>query len=85
MSFNTRFRSHLVSFHKVYNFTCDLLFSFWISELKNADRHVEKYHKKLPNEWLLERKHFCFLITPSCFNKQKCRYEKTFKERNHLA
>ena len=27
-----------------------------------------------------------FLITPSCFNKQKkCRYERTFKERNHLA
>ena len=46
--FNTRFQSHLISFHfsffknKVKNFTCDLLFSFWISELKNADRHAEK-------------------------------------------
>ena len=27
-----------------------------------------------------------FLIAPSCFNKQKkCRYKRTFKERNHLA
>ena len=27
-----------------------------------------------------------FLIAPSCFNKQKkCRYERTFKERNSLA
>ena len=29
---------------------------------------------------------FIFWITPSCFNKQKkCRYERTFKERNCLA
>ena len=26
-----------------------------------------------------------FLIAPSCYNKQKCRYERTFKERNRLA
>ena len=27
-----------------------------------------------------------FLIVPSSFNKQKkCRYKRTFKERNHLA
>ena len=49
--FNTRFCSHLFSFYffffknKLYIFTCDPLFSFWISEL-NVDRNVEKYHKK---------------------------------------
>ena len=26
-----------------------------------------------------------FLIRPSCYNKQKCRYERIFKERNSLA
>ena len=42
--FNTRFHSHLVSFHfcffknKVNNFTCDLLFSF-------LDIRIKKYHK----------------------------------------
>ena len=48
------FCSYLISFHfsffknKVNNFTCDLLFSFWISELKNADRHAEKISQKTP-------------------------------------
>ena len=43
--FNTRFRSHLVSFHFFFfkkkkkkkilcNFTCDLLLCLWISDLK---------------------------------------------------
>ena len=85
----------LISFHFifsflknkiVYNFTCDLLFSFRISELKMQTGMWKKYHKKLPSKWLLERKCFRFFITPSCFNKQKkCRYERTFKERNHIA
>ena len=30
----------------LYNFTCDLLFSFQISELKTADRHPEKISQK---------------------------------------
>ena len=59
----------LISFHFifsflknkiVYNFTCDLLFSFRISELKNVDRHTKNISQKLPNEWLLERKCFHF-------------------------
>ena len=45
----------------LYNFTCDLLFSFWISELQNVDRHAEKKSQNLPSEWFLERKHFPFL------------------------
>ena len=61
--FNTRFHSHLVPFHffsskiNLYIITCDLLFSFWISEL-NVDR----------KQMFLERKHFRFLITPPCRN-----------------
>ena len=81
----------LISFHFIfsflknkilYNFTCDLLLSLQLSDLKC--RYVEKIWQK--TEWIIERKHFHSLITPSCFNKQKkCRYERTLKERNHLT
>ena len=44
------FSSHFIfSFLKnkiLYNFTCDLLFSFQILELKNADWHVKKISQK---------------------------------------
>ena len=86
----------LISFHFIFsflknkilcNFTC-----MWPSvvftdiRIKMWTGMREKYDKKLPSKWILERKCFCFLITPSCFNKQKkCRYDRTFKERSHLA
>ena len=54
--------------------------------LKMQTGMQKKYDKKPLSEWVLERKHFHFLIAPSCFNKQKkCRYKRTFKERNPLA
>ena len=46
------FSSHFIfSFLKnkiLYNFTCDLRFSFQILELKNGDRHVKKISQKTP-------------------------------------
>ena len=64
VSFSPCFISFFFFKNKVNNFTCDLLFSFWISELKNVDSMPKKFHKKLPSEWLLERKHPAFFITP---------------------
>ena len=61
----------LISFHFIfsflknkilYNFTCDLLFSFQISELKMQTGMQKKYHKRLPSKWLLERKCFRFFL-----------------------
>ena len=86
----------LISFHFIfsflknkilYNFTCDLLFSFQISELKNVNRHVEKISQKNSQvNGSLRENVSVFFIAPPCFNKQKkCRYERTFKERNCLA
>ena len=73
----------LISFHFIFsflknknnkilcNFTCDLLLSLWISDLKCGQV------KKLPSERVFERKHFHFWIAPFCFNKQKkCRYKR---------
>ena len=78
--FNTRFRSHLISFHffffknKVNNFTCDLLFSFGISELKNADRYAKKNHKNSQaNGSLRENISGFFHCTSS--KQKKCRYD----------
>ena len=62
------------------NFTCDLLLCLWISGLKCGQA------KNSQVNWSLRENVSVFLIAPSCFNKQKkCRYERTFKERNHLA
>ena len=88
--FNTRFRSHRVSFHFFFfkkinkilsSFTCDLLLSLWISDLKCGQAKNSRV-----NDGSLRENISVFLIAPSYFNKQKkCRYERTFKERNRLA
>ena len=85
----------LISFHFTFsflknkilcNFTCDLLLCLRISDL-NADRHAGKIWPKnsQANRWSLRENVSVFLIAPSCFNKQKYRYERTFKERHRLA
>ena len=86
----------LISFHFIfsflknkilYNFTCDLLFSFWISELKKCRQACRKnITKNSQANGSLRENVSIFFITPPCFNKQKkCRYKRTFKERNRLA
>ena len=88
----------LISFHFIFsflknkrnkilcNFTCDLLLCLRISDLKCRQACRKNMTKKLPSEWVLERKHFHFLDCTFLLNKQKkCRYERTFKERNRLA
>ena len=87
--FDTRFRSHLVSFHffffknfkkKRSNFTNDLVLSLRISDLKCGQAKNSQANGSLRENVSV------FLIAPSFFNKQKkCRYERTFKERNRLA
>ena len=84
--FNTRFHSHLIfSFLKnkknkiLCNFTCDLLFCLRISDLKCGQA------KNSQGNGSLRENVSVFLMVPSCYNKQKCRYERTFKERNCLA
>ena len=61
------------------NFMCDLLFCLWISDLKCGQAKNSQANGSLRENVSV------FLITPSCYNKQKCRYERTFKERNRLA
>ena len=62
------------------NFTCDLLLCLWISGLKCGQAKNSQVNGSLRENVSI------FLIAPSCFNKQKrCRYERTFKERNRLA
>ena len=66
--FNTRFHSHLVSFHffffKKYNI---IQFYMWPSvvftdiRIKMWKGMWKKYDKKLPSKWVLERKCFHFL------------------------
>ena len=85
--FNARFHSHLVSFHffffnkkKIYilsSFTCDLLLSLRISDLKCGQAKNSKANGSLRENVSV------FLIAPS--SQQKCWYERTFKERNRLA
>ena len=84
--FNTRFRSHLISFHffffskkkkKLSSFTCDLLLSLRISDLKCGQAKNSQVNGSLRENVSI------FLIAPS--SQQKCRYERTFKERNRLA
>ena len=59
----------LISFHFIFsflknkilcNFTCDLLLSLRISDLKCRTGMRKKYDKKLPSKWVLERKCFFF-------------------------
>ena len=84
--FNTRFHSHLVSFHFSFfnkkkkilsSFTCDLLLSLQISDLKFRQAKNSQANGSLRENVSV------FLIAPS--SQQKCRYERTFKERNCLA
>ena len=81
----------LISFHFTFsflknkknkilcNFTCDLLFCLQISDLKCGQAKNSQANGSLRDNVSI------FLIAPSCYNKQKCRYERTFKERNRLA
>ena len=85
----------LISFHFIFsflknkilcNFTCDLLLSLRISDLKCRQACRKNMTKNSQVDRSLRENVSVFLIAPSCFNKQKkCRYERTFKERNHLA
>ena len=85
----------LISFHFNFsflknkilcNFTWDLLLSLWISDLKCGQACRKNMTKNSQANGSLRENVSVFLIAPSCFNKQKkCRYKRTFKERNHLA
>ena len=85
----------LISFHFILsflknkilcNFTCDLLLSLQISDLKCGQVCGKNMAKNSQVNGSLRENVSVVLIAPSCFNKQKkCRYERTFKERNHLA
>ena len=82
----------LISFHFIFSFlknkknkilcdfTYDLLLCLRISDLECGQAKNSQANGSLRENVSI------FFITPSCFNKQKkCRYERTFKERNHLA
>ena len=82
------FSSHFISFFSflknkinkiLCNFTCDLLLCLRISDLKCGQAKNSQANGSLTENISV------FLIAPSCYNKQKCRYGRTFKERNHLA
>ena len=76
----------LISFHFIFsflknkilcNFRCDLLFCLQISDLKCRQAKNSQVNGSLRENVSV------FLITPS--SQKKCRYERTFKERNRLA
>ena len=80
----------LISFHFIFSFfffnkkkkilssfTCDLLLSLRISDLKCGQAKNSQANGSLRENVSV------FLIAPS--SQQKCRYERTFKERNRLA
>ena len=86
------FSSHFISFFfflkkkKLCNFTCDLLLCLRISDLKCGQACGKNKTKNSQANGSLRENVSVFFIAPSCFKKQKkCRYEITFKERNHLA
>ena len=54
---------------KLCNFTCDLLFCLRISDLKCRQAKNSQANGSLRENVSV------FLIAPSCYNKQKCRYE----------
>ena len=81
----------LISFHFIFsfsiknkknkilcNFTSDLLLCLRISDLKCGQKNSQ-------GNGSLRENVSVFWIAPSCYNKQKCRYVRTFKERNCLA
>ena len=80
----------LISFHFIFsflknkilcNFTCDLLLSLPISDLKCRQACRKNMTKNSQANGSLRENISIFLIAPSCFNKQKkCRYKRTFKE-----
>ena len=79
---NSRLHFHVILPHLIIqilcNFTSDLLLCLRISDLKcrqKTPKQMGPWEKMFP----------IFLIAPSCYNKQKCEYERTFKERNCLA
>ena len=80
-----QFHSHVISFNffffKNKFIHCYMWSSVFFLKIRlKCRQECRKVAQKLPSEW------FHFLIAPSCFNKQqKCRYERTFKERNSLA
>ena len=87
--FNTRFHSHLVSFHffffnKKFKKINIMQFHIWPSVVFTDIRLKMRTKNSQANRSLRENVSV-FLIAPSCYNKQKCRYERTFKERNRLA
>ena len=76
----------LISFHLIFsflknnilcNFTCDLLFCLRISDLKCRQAKNSQANGSLRENVSV------FLIAPS--SQKKCRYKRTFKERNCLA
>ena len=76
----------LILFHFIFsflknkilcNFTCDLLLCLQISDLKCRQAKHSQANGSLRGNVSV------FLITPS--SQKKCRYERTFKERNRLA
>ena len=83
----------LISFHFIFSYLKNKFIHFymWSSvffpEIRFKCRQdCRKVAQKLQSDWFLERKCFCFLITPPCFHKQqKCRSERTFNERDRLA
>ena len=80
----------LISFHFIFsflknkilcNFTCDLLLCLQISDFKCGQACGKNMTKNSEANGSMRENVSVFLITPSCFNKQKkCRYERTFKE-----
>ena len=60
-------------------------FHMWPSVLFMDIRLKMRTGKKLPSNGSLRENVSIFFIAPSCYNKQKCRYERTFKERNCFA
>ena len=94
VSFSSRFISFFL-FQKIKkiknyailcNLTCYLLLCLWISDLKCRQVCGKNMTKNSQANGSMRENVSVFWIAPSCFNKQnKCRYERTFKERNHLA
>ena len=81
------FSPHFISFffffkNKVSNFTCDLLFSFQISELKNVDRHAKNNHKNSQANGSFRENISVFFIAPLLSRRN---VGMTSKERNQFA
>ena len=80
VSFSSRFISFFLlkkKKKKLSSFTCDLLLSLRISDLKCGQAKNSQVNGSLRENVSV------FLIAPS--SQKKCRYERTFKEINRLA